>query len=310
MTTYPEESLPVLHFDEPQLEFNFRQITPHPKDGLFLYGPHSKAHTTREVRVGVLGTPKGIGYFREWAKRMKAQVRVPPPGKTEKKDRLHLSNFPGLEEAFGISINEADLATYPIDSKAIDQATRILNLHEAVKQVVKLYVDRVRRHRENDERAIDLWILVVPEIIFERCKPNAKRVGLAMETGEFVKRQKTRSDLPLLRDVLSSEAIFDDVPDFHRQVKAEFLAIPQHRYCARRPSPRTRSRTRPAILSEECKISRRWPGILRRDYTTRPSQGRPGSFRVCVRVSATSGSCIKTYRTTRTTMSAVQRKCF
>jgi hypothetical protein len=33
---YPERSLTVLHFAEPQLEFSYGQTTPHPKDGLFL----------------------------------------------------------------------------------------------------------------------------------------------------------------------------------------------------------------------------------------------------------------------------------
>jgi hypothetical protein len=225
VTARPEQSLQVLHFNEPLLEFGFKQTTPHPKDGLFMYGPHARAKKTREVRVGVIGTQAGITYFRDWAKRIKGHVNVPPPTKGEKQDRLHLVNFPGLEEAFGISLNDADFAAYPLDPKAIDQATRIVNLHEAVSKVVKLYADKFRRHRDNDERAIDLWILVVPEMIFERCKPNAKRTGLPLEKGAFLKRQTTRSDLPLLRDVLTTEEVFDDVPDFHRQVKAEFLTL-------------------------------------------------------------------------------------
>jgi hypothetical protein len=42
VTEFPERSLPVLHFFEPALEFGFGQTTAHPKDGLFLYGPHNK----------------------------------------------------------------------------------------------------------------------------------------------------------------------------------------------------------------------------------------------------------------------------
>jgi hypothetical protein len=38
VTSFPERSLEVLHFNEPLLEFNFKQTTPHPKDGLFLKG--------------------------------------------------------------------------------------------------------------------------------------------------------------------------------------------------------------------------------------------------------------------------------
>lgn len=48
-----------------------------------------------------------------------------------------------------------------------------------------------------------------------------------MVTGEFGRKQKERSDLPLLEQVLdqSSEEIFDDAPDFHRQAKASFLKL-------------------------------------------------------------------------------------
>ena len=67
----------------------------------------------------------GIEHFRKWAEQINKRVEVPPPGKTEKKtDRLHLANFPGLEEAFGITLNPADFVTCTLDPKAIDKATR------------------------------------------------------------------------------------------------------------------------------------------------------------------------------------------
>ena len=220
-------TLPVLHLDEPQLEFGSKQTTAHPKDGLFLYGPLSKPKKTREVRIGVIGTQAGINHFRSWAAQIKKLVSVPPPGKTEKQNRLHLANFPGMEEAFKVSFNEADFVTYPLELRDIDTASRIVNLHEAVSKVVRLYADKARRHLGNDERAVDVWVLVVPEIVFERCRPEAKRTSLPKEKGDFGKRQSARSDLPLLTEIVDreSEKIFDDVPDFHRQVKAEFLSI-------------------------------------------------------------------------------------
>ncbi len=224
---FQDRSLRVLHFHEPQLEFGSGQTTAHPKDGLFLYGPHSKPKKTREVRVGVIGTQAGVNYFRAWAGRVKKRVVVPPPGKAEKKDRLHLANFPGIEEAFKITFDESAFVTYTLDTKTIEAATLILNHHEAVAKVVRLYADKVRRHRDNDERVVDVWLLIVPEIVFERCTPKAKRTGLPLLKGDFGKKQKARADLPLLGGLIdqTGEDVFDDVPDFHRQVKAEFLSL-------------------------------------------------------------------------------------
>src|SRR5258708_7608681 len=202
---FPERSLPVLHLFEPSLEFAFGQTTAHPKDGLFLYGPHQRPKKTREVRIGIVVTPGGINYFRAWAAQIKKRVEVPPPGKGEKQDRLHLANFPGIEEAFAITFNETEFVAYPIELTKIDKATRILNLHEAVAKAVELYVERVRRHIDNEERAVDVWVFVLPEIIFERCKSGSKRAGLPMEKGDFGKKQKRRSDVPLLNSIVNHD---------------------------------------------------------------------------------------------------------
>ena len=195
---FPEKSLQVEHFNEPLLEFAYAQRSPHPKDGLFLYGPHAKAKRTREIRVGVVGTSDGIAHFRTWARKLKSVVRVPPPGKGEKADRLHLANFPGLEEAFGISFDPDECSALSIQLKDIERATRIFNLNEAVDKVARLYIDRVEQHRRNDERSIDVWVLFLPDIVYERCRPQSKRTGLAMELGDFKKRQKAKENLPLL----------------------------------------------------------------------------------------------------------------
>ena len=153
---FSEKSLIVEHFQEPELEFAFGQASPHPKDGLFLYGPHARSKKNREIRVGVVGTTDGIGHFRSWSRKLRQLVEVPPPGKGEKQDRLHLANFPGLEETFGISYEPDDCSALSIPLADIDRATRIVNLNEAVDKVARLYIDRVRKHLRNDERAVDV----------------------------------------------------------------------------------------------------------------------------------------------------------
>ena len=117
---FQERSLVVLHLPEPLLEFGLAQNTAHPKDGLFLYGPYLKPGKTPDVRVGVVGTPAGITHFRAWMAEIRKGIAVPPPGKGEKQDRLHLANFPGLEEAFQIAIDERSLVALTLDAKLID----------------------------------------------------------------------------------------------------------------------------------------------------------------------------------------------
>lgn len=223
----PEQTLRVIHIPEPMMEFGNGQTSDHPKDGLFLYGPHEGSRGTRHVSVGVVGTETGIGFFADWARNLLSTVRVPPPGKTEKKNRIHLSDFPGLAEAFGISINPDEFVRRVVSAKVIDEATRTLNHHEAVAKAVDLYIGEIVHHERHEEHKVDIWVLILPELIFERCKPQSKRSGLGLVKGDFGKRQKARADLPLLGAIIdqSDEEIFDDIPDFHRQIKARLLTI-------------------------------------------------------------------------------------
>jgi len=222
-----ETSLLVLHIPEPPLEFAYGQKSPYPKDGLFLYGPHLKPQKTPHLSIAVIGSAEGVAHFKDWAKKLKGRIEVPEPKRGEKRNRLHLSNFPGIEEAFGISFDPDKIVSYAIDPKELDEATRTINLHEAVRKAVEVYVTKVKQHDKNEERKIDVWLLILPELVFERCKPKAKRTGLSLVKGDFGKKQKERTDLPLLGLVIdqTSEEIFDDIPDFHRQAKAAFLKL-------------------------------------------------------------------------------------
>src|SRR3546814_17055700 len=101
----PEKTLRILHIPEPMLEFGSAQTCEHPKDGLFLYGPHEGSRSIRHISVGVIGTEQGIPYLTDWAGKLCSLVKVPPPTKTGKKSRIPLSDFPGLAATFGISIN-------------------------------------------------------------------------------------------------------------------------------------------------------------------------------------------------------------
>lgn len=220
-------SFKVTYIDEPRLTFGYGQSSDHPKDGLFLYGPYAAPKRSKELSIGVVGTKDGIRHFRNWAIKLGGFIDIPPPGKRDKANRLHLSSFPGIEEAFNLIVSPGDFAVRPISLKALEDATSVLNQHEAVRKSVDLYIREIEYFHNNEERPIDVWILVLPELVYERCKPLAKRSGLELIEGEFSKKQKERLDLPLFEGVIdqSDEDIFDDVPDFHRQIKARLLSL-------------------------------------------------------------------------------------
>lgn len=227
MTSLPEKSFPVIYLPEPLLGFGHDQTSEHPKDGLFLYGPNRRAAGRREIVIGVIGTKAGLKHFQSAIVRMRGRIEIPPPKKTDKEHRLHLSNFPGLEEAFGLYVDLSRIVEKAIDGETLDSATRTINHHEAVRTAVDMYVNAIEQHDRDEEQRVDVWVMILPELIFERCKAQSKRTGLPMVKGSFLRRQKTRIDMPLLSPVIdqSDEKIFDDVPDFHRQIKARLLSL-------------------------------------------------------------------------------------
>ena len=222
-----KKAMEAIYLPEPQLGFGYQQVCDHPKDGLFLYGPHVNGKPKKEICIGVVGTKEGVAYLQGWMKKMCGFIEVPPRKKTEKENRLHLSPFPGIQEVFGISIAPDDFVVREIDGKKLDEVTRTVNHYEAVKKSVDIYINEIEYHDRNEERKVDVWLLVLPELVFERCKPQAKRSGLSLIKGDFIKQQKVKVDLPLLESIIDqqSEEIFDDVPDFHRQVKARLLKL-------------------------------------------------------------------------------------
>ena len=226
---FNEPSLLVEHLNEPDLDFRFGQRSHHPKDGLFLYGPHAAAKKLKDVRIGVVATARGMKLFRRWSQKLLDGIKVPPPGPRDKQDRLHLADFLGLEETFGITFDPTGCSELQIDETRIERATRILNKHEAVDEVAQIYIDRVQKFRRNEERTVDVWLFVVPEVVYERCRPESKRTGLELIDGRASKKQKSRTAMPLFETLpdfdTSVEDIFDDVPDFRRRIKAEFLSI-------------------------------------------------------------------------------------
>ncbi len=227
MTDFPEKSLQTVHIDEPQLGFGYGQTSDHPKDGLLLYGPKIKGDR-KEITVGVIGTEDGISYFQRWVNTQMRGIEILPRGHRDKSVRLHLSNFPGMAQIYGIDISPERLVKYALKLDEIEAMTAIANHHEAVAKTVEMFLSFIEHHNQNEEREVDVWILIVPETVFERCRPQmgGKR-KVELTSGDYGSKQSRRSDLPLLKEVIDTteEYIFDDVPDFHRQIKARLLSV-------------------------------------------------------------------------------------
>lgn len=212
---------PVLKYiDEPLLTFGNAQKAIDPRDGLMLFGPFDQMKIRGVNNIGIIGT-KGlrdemIGYL----KKIHSPVINPDPS-------IARPNFLGIESIFGISVNFDNVIQIDIKEDEINKYLNYTDSHQRVHNWVNLYVTQLIEYAEKEEMPVDVWFVVVPEIIYLYGRPNSKvpkseenvNVGLKKQD-----RNSTQMDLffqeekDLLREAYEFEV------NFHNQLKAKILS--------------------------------------------------------------------------------------
>ena len=164
----------INYFPEPQLLFAHGQLAQYPRDGLYLYGsvtPHSDLPT---VRYGAIGTPAGIERLQRWCSTVSSYIEIPSPGPRSRAFEPQHVPFPGFSEAFGADWSRMPSNTISsVDPKDIERCLRIENRHEAIRETVSLYVDRLIKENNRLDNPPAFWFVVIPESIYELGRPQS-----------------------------------------------------------------------------------------------------------------------------------------
>jgi len=215
---------PLEFLAEPALAFGTGQRLESPKDGLFMFGPLVPEVTPGDVRYGVVGTEVGLKLFRDWIR----QVRSFIPGMAS--DSAQHRPFPGFAEVFGVGLPESPVASLVVKDEEIDQALLIADRHLAVYRTVDVYASRIARYMSEEESAVSLWFVVVPEKIYTFGRPQSV-VPLQLRRGSGVlvdsKMARSIAKTPSLfeADNVAAEPYLYEV-NFHNQLKARLLEGP------------------------------------------------------------------------------------
>lgn len=218
----------VVHLDEPHLEFRYGQRLVYPRDGLYLFGPVEDTASILSIRYGVIGTSEGARRFRRWAKTLSGFIPVPEPRPGKRTVSPHHVPFPGFSEAFH--------SEWPIDpptqiaslnADEIGRSLRISNHHEAIRNVVDLFVKPLVEENNRNENPPAFWFVVIPEEIYTMGRPQSKvktaeriegRVAITQRRARRLVNEPTFFD----DDELQSE-VYKYATDFRRQLKARLL---------------------------------------------------------------------------------------
>jgi hypothetical protein len=218
-------SLVVRHLPEPLLEFGYGQCIEAPKDGLFLFGPIEGSTGRNQVRLGAIGTNTGLALLRNWLSRLRGSI----PGKVDKQghDVLWAPAWPGFEACFGISLPERPLAEIELSKVDIEAAIKKSNRADAVRTTVKLFEERINHYRNAEERQPDVWIVVVPDVVYRYGRPKVSGPPVAERTSSDIVSRKGAARLfksgDLFPETFKDADTYLFSMNFHHQLKAELL---------------------------------------------------------------------------------------
>ena len=209
------------YIEEPKLRFGFGQETENPKDGLFLFGPVEDSANPAEMRVGVVGTRKGLAHYASWVSSI--QQYIPPKAM----DRSHHAGWPGFQAVFAARWPTAPLVTLRVEEKAAHDTIRLSDPHEAVYKTVSLFTDPIRRHLRESETPPSIWFLVIPEELYRYGRPQSSvPTGERVAGTQYLNRTTGRNILrhgSLFPEDVEAAQMYRYARNFHHQMKARLL---------------------------------------------------------------------------------------
>lgn len=218
-------SISATHIPEPLLQFAHGQQLESPKDGLFLFGPVEDSGGRSQVRIGVIGTDVGVGLSRQWLSRLAGWI----PGKTKDDGEpiLWSPAWPGFETCFGVALPSAGMAELTLDSATIEAAIKKQNRSDAVRSAVRIFADAIRRYVRAEERHPDVWLVVVPDVVYRYGRPQVAPPPKAEQTRSDIISPKAARRFfnagDLFPDTMADAETYLFSNNFHHQLKAELL---------------------------------------------------------------------------------------
>lgn len=207
---------------EPNLTFGFGQKTIDPRDGLMLYGPFDQKKVNGPKTIGIVGPldlrKKMISYLH----------RLHAPFLNDNSSR---PSFPGLQAAFGVSINFENIVELDIPQSELERYKRYSDNHQRIFNWTSLYFNSLQTYTKEEEISVDVWIIVIPEFVYLYGRPQSKIPASSdnIKEGLSSKKRKEPNYASLFPELQEEEDRLREAykyeVNFHNQLKAKLLSI-------------------------------------------------------------------------------------
>ena len=217
----PIASDSVGYVAEPLLRFGYEQCIDNPKDGLFMFGPLIDERKPAQMRVGVVGTQRGIARFSQWVNKITGYIPSAKP------DSVHHSAFPGFEAVFRTPWPSTPVLEIPVSANEISSRIRIADRHRAIYETVSLFEEPIRRKLREDDAEVDVWFVVIPDEVWRLGRPLSKvRVAERLDVGITMNArlaQRLRREPSLFQEDMDAARLYQFEINFHHQLKARLI---------------------------------------------------------------------------------------
>ena len=205
----------LIYYEEPRVVFGHSQTAEDSRDGLTLFGPYQAA--TGAVRVGVIGSPKGMDAYLHFAQEVNKPVFTQSGGRPF---------FPGFHSVFGVQWEATPKAALTLNENEIIRLTEVNNLHERTYKLVSLYLEAIKQYTQTEERQVDLWFIVIPKEIWSLCRPKSRSKGATFSKAAMARHSTGQLSLFPEDDAKMDEYLlmYESDSDFHDQMKARILS--------------------------------------------------------------------------------------
>ncbi|MST95437.1 hypothetical protein FYJ85_00030 [Victivallaceae bacterium BBE-744-WT-12] len=211
------------YIPEPNILLGHGQKMPDPRDGLTLFGPLPSA--IREIRSGVVATKEGYKYFQNFLKSIQSPVY--------NSNSISRPFFPGFEAAFGCSWSPDHILFKEISQEKINEFLYVDSTHVRTYDMVSLFIEPIVNSKKNDDENIDVWFIIVPDIIHKYCRPKSTIPKELIKRRSLLSKAKAKifsytdylfSDMRAEEDKKADEVKkYSYDAQFHDQLKARLL---------------------------------------------------------------------------------------
>lgn len=214
----------LIMIDEPQLLFGYGQKMEDPRDGLTLFGPIEN-DIPYGIMSGVVGTTEGLRKFKNYLGSLRGPIL--------NANNLSRPFFPGFETVFKAKWDVDKINFAEITDSEIGKELYHADTHTRTFKLVSLFADKIIRAVEDEDSRPDVWFVIIPDLIYTYCRPNAtvpkQLVTTERRTKKTTAQKMIRSGAISLFDFVNQDIEpYKYDAHFHNQLKARLLhkAIP------------------------------------------------------------------------------------